>query len=164
MTVVIKRKRRWVPWTLAILGLVALFALVDDPRRDFFEYRAALREDAADPLLRPMVFDRPAAELIEATRDAARRIKNLDYIGTARVDNASTVVFERTSRWLRFKDDIIIRVEDLGSRCRVTGESRSRQEFGDLGRNPRNLRRIVSELFVVLDERPAPQQPAAFAR
>ena len=63
---------------------------------------------------------------------------------------------------MRLKDDIIIRIEDRGERCRVTGESRSRTSFGDLGQNPRNLRRIVTELFVVLEDHDsAPIKPAA---
>jgi hypothetical protein len=140
---------------------LALFVAIDDPKRDFTENHAAIEDSASDPLLRPMIFDRPALELVEATRDAAARIKNWDYIGTAVIGNASTVVFERTSRVLRLKDDIIIRVEDLGPRCRVTGESKSRLGLGDLGQNPRNLRRIVTELFVVLEDPSAAARPAS---
>ena len=160
MAVRIKRKRRWIPWTLAAIVFLVLFVAVDDPRRDFVENQATMTEDSPDPLLRPIVFDRSADELVEVTRDAGRRIRNWDYIGTVKIGDASTVVFERTSRWLQLKDDIIIRVEDLGPRCRVTGESRSRLEFGDLGQNPRNLRRIVNELFVVLANRPESTRPA----
>jgi uncharacterized protein (DUF1499 family) len=158
----IRRKRRWVPWTLAAIVLLVLFVVVDDPARDFTENRAVMTEHSEDPLLRPLVFERPAAELIDATLQAAERIKNWEYIGTAQIDDASTVVFERTSRVMRLKDDIIIRIEDRGERCRVTGESRSRTSFGDLGQNPRNLRRIVTELFVVLEDHDsAPIKPAA---
>jgi hypothetical protein len=161
MAVWIRRKRRWVRWALAAGSLLALFVVIDDPGRDFTTNHAAIADDSADPALKPLVFDRTAAELVEAPRLAARRIKNWEYIGTARIDNAATVVFERTGRVLRIKDDIIIRVEDLGQRCRLTGESRSRTRFGDLGQNPRNLRRILSELAVVLDDTPPSVRPAS---
>jgi uncharacterized protein (DUF1499 family) len=157
----IRRRRRWIPWTIATLVVLVLVVAIDDPLRDFTTNHAAIAEDAKDPALRPLVFDRPAAELIEATQRAARRIKNWEYIGTARIDNASTIVFERTGRVWRFTDDIIIRVEDLGPRCRLTGESRSRIGLGDLGQNPRNLRRILTELAVVLEDDAPYARPAS---
>ena len=157
----IRRRRRWIPWTIATIVVLALVVAIDDPMRDFTANHAAIAEDAEDPALRPLVLDRPAAELIEATRRAARRIKNWEYIGTARIDNASTIVFERTGRMWRLTDDIIIRVEDLGDRCRLTGESRSRIALGDLGQNPRNLRRILAELAVVLEDDARYARPAS---
>ena len=69
------------------------------------------------------------------------------------MDDSTMVVFERTGRVWRLKDDIILRVEDQGDRCRLGGESRSRISYGDLGQNPRNLRRILAELRIVLDNR-----------
>jgi uncharacterized protein (DUF1499 family) len=162
LTVVrIRRRRRWIPWTIATIVVLVLIVAIDDPLRDFTTNHAAIAEDAEDPALRPLVFDRPAAELIEATQRAARRIKTWEYIGTARIDNASTIVFERTGRVTRITDDIIIRVEDLGQRCRLTGESRSRIGLGDLGQNPRNLRRILTELAVVLENDALSARPAA---
>lgn len=147
----IRRRRRWIPWTIAAIVVLALVAFIDDPMRDFTTNHAAIAQDAEDPSLRAPVLDRPADEVIDAIRRAARRIKNWEYIGTARIDNASAIVFERTGRVSRLTDDIIIRVEDLGDRCRVTGESRSRIGLGDLGQNPRNLRRILGELAVVFE-------------
>lgn len=157
----IRRRRRWIPWTIATLVALVLVVAIDDPMRDFTTNHAAIAEDAEDPALRPLVLDRPAAELIDATRRAARRIKSWEYIGTARIDNGSTIVFERTGRVWRLTDDIIIRVEDLGNRSRLTGESRSRIGFGDLGQNPRNLRRILAELTVVLAEDTPYARPAS---
>lgn len=157
----IRRRRRWIPWTIAAIVVLALVVAIDDPMRDFTTNHAAIAEDAEDPALRPLVFDRPADELIDATRRAAQRIKDWEYIGTARIDNASTIVFERTGRVSRITDDIIIRVEDLGHRCRLTGESRSRSRIGDLGQNPRNLRRILAELAAVLESDSPYARPAS---
>jgi len=160
----IRRKRRLVPWTIVAIVLGGLYVAIDDPRRDFTSNHAAIKADADDPDLRPRVVEGSTTEAIEAVRLAARRIKNWEYIGTARIGNTSSVVFERTSRVWRLKDDIIIRVEDLDGRCRLTGESRSRIRFGDLGQNPRNLRRILAELALVLDRDLAGVRPASDRR
>ena len=58
------------------------------------------------------------------------------------------------------EDDITISVEDRGNRCILTGESRSRHGYGDLGQNPRNLRRIIDEIRIVVeDEKPGEPRP-----
>jgi hypothetical protein len=63
-----------------------------------------------------------------------------------------SILFVRTHRLLRLRDDIVIRIEDLGERRQITGVSRSRFDaVGDLGGNPRNLRRFLIEFRDVLD-------------
>jgi uncharacterized protein (DUF1499 family) len=161
MTVRFKRRRRWVWPSIGAIGLLALFVTIDDWSRDFTENQAVMTEASADPDLRPVVFDRSADEVVHAIQEAADRFEGWEFIGAARVESSTMVVFERTSRVWRLKDDIVVRVEDLGNRCRVGGESRSRLEYGDLGQNPRNLRRIVSELRTVLGSDEVPRQPDA---
>lgn len=151
MAVRFKRRRRWILPSLAAAGLLALFVTIDDWSRDFTTNYFVMTETARDPALRPILFERPSGEVVVAVQEAALRIKNWELVGTVKMDDTTMIAFERTSRVLRFKDDIIVRVEDLGNRCRVGGESRSRREHGDLGQNPRNLRRILSELQTVLD-------------
>ena len=137
---------------IAVGVLAALFVTIDDWSRDFTTNYVVMSESAQDPTLRPFIVEFPADELAQATRQAALRIKNWEFVGQAKMDNTTMVVFERTSRVWKFKDDIIIRVEDLNGRSRVSGESRSRLGYGDLGQNPRNLRRILSELQTILSE------------
>ncbi len=153
MTVRFKRRRGWVFPSIVAVGLLALIVTIDDWSRDFTTNYVVMRETSEDPDLRPVVFERPADEVVDAIQEAADRIKNWEFIGAAQMEGSTMVVFERTSRVWRFKDDIILRVEDLGDRCRLGGESRSRIGYGDLGQNPRNLRRILAELRIVLDER-----------
>ena len=143
MRVRIRRKRRWLRWTVPALILLGLFVAIADPFRDFTTSHATLR-----PHSYPMASD----ELARSLRQAALRIRNWEYVGTARVDDSLTVVFERTSRVFRLKDDIVLHVEQRKDRSRLTGESRSRLDYGDLGQNPRNLRRILDELNGVLGE------------
>ena len=146
------RRRRVVKWLIGVGVLLSLFALsIDDWGRDFTGTFAEISDDARQDDLRPFASRRSADELTQAVRWAAVRIKNWEYVGDTQVDETTTLLFVRTSRILRFKDDIIVRVEDRGAERVVTAASKSRSALGDLGRNPRNLRRLLIELQDVLD-------------
>jgi hypothetical protein len=146
-----KRRKRF-KWLIAACVGVVLFALsIDDWSRDFTGTAAEIRDDAPQPDLRPYSSRRSAEELAEAARWAAARIKNWEYVGETKVDRTTTLLFVRTSRLFRFRDDILVRVEDRGDARVVTAVSKSRSSLGDLGRNPRNLRRFMIELRDVLD-------------
>lgn len=150
----VRHKRRWLRWVIAAMALVTLFVAIDDPARDFTTNHAEISETSEDPALRPREYEMRVDDLVYAIRKAAECIKNWEYVGTAGIDGRTMVVFERTSRVWKLKDDVILRVEDLGGRSRLTGESKSRIEYGDLGQNPRNLKRILAELDTVLDAVP----------
>jgi hypothetical protein len=146
------QSRRWLPWLVGAGVLLLLFALsIEDWSRDFTGTFAEIGSDARQPDLRPFASRRSTAELVEAVRWAAVRIKNWEYVGVTKVDETTTLLFVRTSRILRFKDDIVVRIEDRGTERVVTGASKSRSSLGDLGRNPRNLRRLLTEMQDVLD-------------
>ena len=57
-------------------------------------------------------------------------------------------------------DDVTLRIRDVGARRIVGGRSVSRLHIGDLGRNPRNLRKLLAEIDAVLDN--AARDPAPF--
>ena len=147
------QNRRRVVWAATIAApLLFLFLYVDDWSRDFTSSEALIASDAKNPELYPLRSQRSSAELVEGARAAAGRIRNWEYVGEAADGNVVRILFVRTNRLTRLKDDIVIRIEDLGQRRLVTGESRSRfRAIGDLGGNPRNLRRFLSELRDVLD-------------
>jgi hypothetical protein len=145
------RRRRY-RWGAAGLALVALVAFsIEDWGRDFVSHEATMAPDAADPLLRPLDSPRPADQLVAGVKQAARRIGNWRFAGEASDGTTTLVSFERTNRLLRCTDDIVIRVEDRGDRRTVSGDSRARLAIGDLGRNPRNLKRLMTELRIVLE-------------
>ena len=146
----LKRRRLILLATVIVLLAAFLFGYVDDWGRDFTTNEAFIAHDAADPTLRPLESDRSTADLLEGVLRAAGRIRNWEYVGEAGDGNTVRVLFVRTSRIWRFKDDVVIRIEDLGDRRVVTGESRSRLGIGDLGQNPRSLRRFLAELRAVL--------------
>jgi hypothetical protein len=149
-----KRKKKRHPYAIPVLTLallaLCLFGFIDDWSRDFTRNDAAISPDAKDETLRPLISTRSTADLVEAARAAAGRIRTWDHIGQAVEGNTTLVLFVRTSRIWKFKDDIIIIIEDLGSERMVSGKSASRVGVGDLGQNPRNLRRFLAELRAVL--------------
>ena len=155
------KRRRYGP-AVAGVAIVLLLAIhIDDWRRDFIRHEATLSAEAAEAILQPEGAGassdwftaklRPSAELVEAVKMAATRIRNWRYVGQAGHGNTIEILFVRTNRVLRTRDDITIRIEDLGHRRSISGESRSRLRLADLGRNPRNLRRLLEELRGVLD-------------
>jgi uncharacterized protein (DUF1499 family) len=146
-----KRNRYIVPLAITAFLLLFLFGYADDWSRDFTENKAAISAEAEDTAMRPLFDGRSTAEMMEAVKRAASRIRTWEYIGHAKEGNTTLVLFVRTSRLFRFKDDIIILIDDLGDRRQVTGKSASRIGIGDLGQNPRNLRRLFAELRDVLE-------------
>ena len=146
------KRRQRVRWLIGGAVVVVLFALsIDDWGRDFTGTFAEISEDAPQPDLRPLTTRRSSAEMAEAVRWAALRIKNWEYVGETKVDEATTLLFVRKGRILRFKDDIVVRIEDRGHQRVLTATSKARSSLGDLGRHPRNLRRLLRELQDVLD-------------
>ena len=151
------RQQPWIDRRLLLpLGvlagvLVLLAGVVDDWSRDFTSHEAFIADGASDPSLRPLTSRRSLADLVEAVRRAAGRIRNLEYVGVASDETGARILFLRTHRILRLKSDVVIEVKDLGGRRIVRGEARSRLAIGDLGSNPRTLRRILAELRDVLE-------------
>jgi len=143
----------------AIAVILLLVVTIDDWGRDFTETRAEISQDAPDTL-RPFVSDRSAAELEHAVIWAARRIGSWELVGVVGEESGRTLMFVRTQRLFRLHDDIVVRIEDRGSERVVTATSEARLKVGDLGRNPRNLRRLIHEMQDVLagaTSRPAPE-------
>ncbi|MCP3981295.1 MAG: DUF1499 domain-containing protein [bacterium] len=143
--------RRRKPLIVAAIALVVFVLYIDDWGRDFTTNHAEIVVDQARPELLRLVERRPAYELAIGLRWAGERIRNWHYVGTVTDDDTILVSFVRTNRLLRFKDDITMRIEHRGGRSVVSGDSRSRFGFGDLGRNPRNLERLMRELRDVLE-------------
>lgn len=144
-------RRSWLK-RAAVVGAVLIFLMfsIEDWGRDFTGYEAVLSSDAHDELLRPLMVMRSEREMVAAVRQAAGRIRNWEFAGEA-TDGTTTVIhYVRQNRLLRIRDDVHVKIEDMGNSRVVQAESRARLHVGDLGRNPRNLRRFMGELHTVL--------------
>lgn len=143
------RRRRAI--TIGLICVAWFVVTVDDWGRDLTGYSAAITDGSDDAALRPLHRPERVRSLVVAAEWAGRRILDWEYIGTASGDGNTTLVkFVRTHRLLRIRDDILVRIEDRGNERVITAESISRFHMGDLGRNPRNLKRVMAEMRDVL--------------
>ena len=144
-------------------GLLLLLGLNVDFGRDFTQNYAETSDAAApDDELARLVSDRSLDELVVAARWAGRRVGGFEHVGDSfSDDDEATVLFSVTSPLLRLQDDVAVHIVDEGRQRVVTASSGTRDALpiGDLGRNPRNLRRLMTEMRDVLDgatRNPAP--------
>jgi len=128
---------------LALAVGVGLALHVEDWRRDLTTNWAVTAEDAADVRLRPIEADLPAVELARLVETAAAALPNWRLESRQETGDSIELHFARTTRLLRFADDIRVHIVAGGGGARLTAESRSRVGKGDLGQNPRNLRELL---------------------
>ncbi len=153
-----QRDRRRVVRRLIVLGLVLiallvvwLFVVIDDWGRDFRENEAQTSIAAADVALRPIATTRSLSEVASALRQTLALLPNWSWASDSTAGGVLTVRLVRTTKLLRFKDDVTVRVVDEGSERVIHAVSRSRVGKADLGQNPRNLRELFTKLREALD-------------
>jgi uncharacterized protein (DUF1499 family) len=136
---------------LLILAFVWLFATVDDWSRDLTTNFAATSATAKNPSLHPIVSEKPSSELADLVVATAKQLRGWEL--AAREENGTeiTLRFVRTTRLMRFKDDITVHIRPIKSnddapRYEVSAESQSRVGKGDFGQNPRNLVELMDTL------------------
>jgi len=56
------------------------------------------------------------------------------------------VYLVRTTRLMRYKDDVMVTLKRVGNETSVDVFSRSRVGKGDLGQNPRNIRELLAHI------------------
>jgi len=143
------RKPRHLSWLIGLGVLLLLLALqIEDWSRDFTSNYAEVSSEvhhSSGPS--PLISDRSIPELVVAVQWAGRRIGGFRFVGDSYEDHAATVLFSVTSPVLRLKDDVMVTIVDRDGQRVVTASSGSRTALpiGDLGRNPRNLRRLYTE-------------------
>ena len=128
------------------VGIVLVVALqVDDWGRDLTTNVAETAEHAADTLLRPVTTQLPLDDAAARVRDAAKMPR---WRFSRQVEHGSVVRLEfvRTSRLIRFRDDVTVWIDDAGHERRIRARSASRVGGADLGQNPRNLRLLMREV------------------
>ncbi len=131
---------------------------VDDWSRDLTTNVARTDPRAPDPALRPLRTARSRGEVAEALGEVAAGLSGWERLAVEEEGERATIVrLVRTTPLLRFRDDVTVRVEDLGQARAIAAESRSRVGKGDLGQNPRNLRALLT----ALRERLGDAEPAA---
>ena len=151
------RKRLMTALVIVAVVLLVMYPIlavqIDDWGRDLTTNHAETSLDAEDQALRPLASDRSVDETCAAIEAAAKTLPRWELVGRSDEGGVATLDFVRTTRLLRFKDDIKLRVEPAAGGAIIHGQSQSRIGKGDLGQNPRNLKEILSATQQQLDAR-----------
>jgi len=107
----------------------------------------ATQQRAAYPELQTLHYPQSKSELVEATKQV------IDHLGWQLVNiDANQGIIEATDRtmWFGFKDDVIVRITDNGSKRLVDIRSKSRVGGSDLGKNAERIHGFIEELDSIL--------------
>ena len=107
----------------------------------------ATQQRAAYPELQTLNYTQSKSELVEATKQV------IDHLGWQLVNiDADQGIVEATDRtmWFGFKDDVIVRITDNGSKRLVDIRSKSRVGGSDLGKNAERIHDFTEELDSIL--------------
>ncbi len=103
--------------------------------------------DSAFPELRPRSYAAPAALMFDVARRAAEA---LHWESSTIAPEARTIETVVTTRVMKFKDDVTIRVEATGEeRSTLFARSASRVGWGDLGANTRHLMNLFESVDII---------------
>lgn len=132
-----------------------LYLTIDDWSRDLATNVAATSANAGNLSLRPIESDQQPIKLAELVCTAAGGIPGWEFLSQEESADEITLHFVRTTRWMRFKDDITVHIRPIHAErqsphCQVSAESKSRIGKGDLGQNPRNLAELMDRLRTLL--------------
>ena len=105
--------------------------------------KIARQQKAGYPDIQPALLDEPPARAFQRALAAAG---SLGWEIVAAVPTEGRIEATDTTRWFRFKDDIVIRVTANGAGSRIDIRSMSRLGRSDLGTNARRIRTFLRAL------------------
>jgi len=82
----------------------------------------------------------------QAVKTVVGRLPGWTLVGSGSGPAGGEIQAVRTTRLLRFKDDVTIRIRREGGRTQVSVRSRSRIGKIDFGQNARNIQELLAEL------------------
>jgi len=124
-----------------------LLFFLEDWQRDLSTNYARLDEAAKNPLLRPQVLALKPTDAAKVTKQWVTSNRMWEVQSEAKEDGTVKLHLTRTTRVLRFIDDIHVEFQLHPSGVIVQAISQSRVGKGDLGQNPRNLLELTEALI-----------------
>jgi len=103
----------------------------------------AAQQRAAFPDIAPLVLNVPADRAFEHALAAAR---DMGWDILAAEKSQGRIEATATTRWFRFKDDVVVRIRPEGAGARIDVRSKSRIGLSDLGANARRVRAYMALL------------------
>ena len=124
-----------------------LLFFLEDWQRDLSTNHARLDQEAKNPLLRTLVLAMEPTEAAKRTRQWVAANHMWEVQSEATEEGLIKLHLTRTTRVLRFIDDIHVEFQPHPSGVIVQAISQSRVGKGDLGQNPRNLLELTKALI-----------------
>ena len=103
----------------------------------------ATEQRAAYPDIAPLVLTIPVDQAFDRALAAAR---DMGWEILAAEKSQGRIEATATTRWFRFKDDVVIRIRPEGAATRIDVRSKSRIGLSDLGANARRIRAYIALL------------------
>jgi uncharacterized protein (DUF1499 family) len=104
----------------------------------------AREQRAAYPHIQPVMLNEPPALAFERALNAARA---MDWDIVDAVPDEGRIEATATTRWFRFKDDVVVRIVAHGAGSRIDVRSKSRVGKSDLGANAKRIRAYIRKLL-----------------
>ena len=98
------------------------------------------------PDLQPREYAASEQKVTEALKAAVARLPRFAFVGAGRGPGGSELQYVATTRVLRFKDDVSVRIRREGAKTKVSVRSKSRVGKLDFGQNARNVRELLEAL------------------
>jgi uncharacterized protein (DUF1499 family) len=127
----------------AFVAVVPLRAVDAQNPPEYAGPEAASAQQAAFPDLQPVYVLKPANQVFAAAK------AEIEARGWTLVDaNEAEGRIEATAEtgWVRFKDDVVIRIQPGREQTRIDMRSKSRVGRGDMGANARRIREFLADL------------------
>lgn len=127
-------------------AFVAIVALREAEAANPSEYagpETAAEQRRAFPDIQPLLVDKPADVVFASAREVAAD-KGWTLVDASEADGRIEATAE--TGWVRFKDDVVIRIQPTASGTRIDVRSKSRVGRGDMGVNARRVRNYLHAL------------------
>ena len=98
------------------------------------------------PDLQPREYPAGEQEVARAVKAAIGHLPRFELVGAGAGPGGSEVQAVATTRVLRFKDDVNVRIRREGGKTKVSVRSKSRVGSIDFGQNARNVRELLAAL------------------
>jgi uncharacterized protein (DUF1499 family) len=105
--------------------------------------KIARQQKAGYPDIKPLMLGEPPARAFERALAAAR---SMGWEIVAAIAEEGRIEATATTRWLRFKDDVVLRITPAAAGSRIDMRSKSRLGRSDLGANAKRIRAYFSAL------------------
>jgi uncharacterized protein (DUF1499 family) len=96
------------------------------------------------PDLQPREYAASEQTVTKAVKAAIGRLPRFAFVGAGAGPGGSEVQAVASTRVLRFKDDVSVRIRREGGKTKVSVRSRSRMGKIDFGQNARNVRELLA--------------------